>query len=181
MFDKEYSFKGRHAQRVESLTRNLDDKIKGGIKIFGRNLDVYMDAPLIGFLYNRQAEIDNTRNPVNNELYTTKIFGETLIQNKLELEFNFRLIMLLDEKYEKDKQVRISKAFRKMGDNYEDIQRYESYVRGGGDVLYEKLIEGADDTHDYIDRLSEFVNDFQAKFNANIDLDAVQKLCRGID
>ena len=181
MFDKEYSFRGRHAQRVDSLTKNLDDKVKGGIKLFGRNLDVYMDAPLIGFLYNRLAEVDNTRNPVNNEVYTTKIFGDILIQNKLELEFNFRMIMLLDENYEKDLQIRISKAFRKMGEKIEDIQRYESYVRGGVDVLYEKLIEGVNETEEYIERLNEFVNDFQAKFMNGIKMDEIMLLCRRND
>ncbi|MBP3238898.1 MAG: hypothetical protein J6M24_07485 [Lachnospiraceae bacterium] len=181
MFDKEYSFKGRHAQRVEKLTSNLDDRIKGGLKLFGRNLDVYMDAPLVGILYNRKAEADYTKNPVNNETYVTKIFGDILIQNKLELEFNYKLIMLLDERSEKDPKVRISKAFRRTGDDYTDIETYESYVRGGIDVLYEKLIEGVTDTHEYIERLAEFVGDFQEKYNDCIDFEEVCKLSRGED
>ena len=181
MFDKEYSFKGIHALRVEMLTANLDENVKGGLRLFARNFDVYMDAPLVGFLFNRKAEIDNTRNPNTNEVYTTKIFGDILIQNKLDLEFNYRLIMLLDDKAEKDANLRISKAFRRMGENYQDTQLYESYVRGGVDVLYEILIDGAREPRDYIEKLSEFVNDFQDRFNEKINIDEVMKLCRGND
>ncbi|MBR0131962.1 MAG: hypothetical protein IJM14_02635 [Lachnospiraceae bacterium] len=180
MFDKEYSFKGRHAQRVELLTSNLDENMKG-LKLFARNFDVYMDAPLVGFLYNRKADFDYSKNPNTNEVYTTKIFGDILIQNKLELEFNYRLIMLLDSNAEKDPKIRVSKAFRRMGENYEDNQLYESYVRGGVDVLYEKLIEGAHEPGEYIEKVSEFVSDFQARFIDEIDMDEVMQLCKGID
>lgn len=55
--------------------------------------------------------------------------------------FNFRLIMLLDKQYEPDEDKRIDKAFRHMGENPADEERFDSYVRGGVDVLYEKLIE----------------------------------------
>lgn len=46
MFDKEYSFKGTHADKVVKLTAKFDDKNS----IFKRNLDVYMMAPIVGFL-----------------------------------------------------------------------------------------------------------------------------------
>ena len=38
MFDKEYSFKGTHAEKVNKLTAKFDDKNQ----LFKRNLDVYM-------------------------------------------------------------------------------------------------------------------------------------------
>ena len=49
MFDKQYRFKGRHALRVDKLTEVFDELSKA--KLIDRNVDVYANAPLIGFLY----------------------------------------------------------------------------------------------------------------------------------
>ena len=54
MFDKQYRFKGRHALRVDKLTGVFDDLSKA--KLIDRNVDVYANAPLIGFLYGRMAD-----------------------------------------------------------------------------------------------------------------------------
>lgn len=47
MFDKQYRFKGRHALRVDQLTGVFDELSKA--KLIDRNVDVYANAPLIGF------------------------------------------------------------------------------------------------------------------------------------
>ena len=47
MFDKQYRFKGRHAVRVDQLTSAFDTVSKA--KLFDRNVDVYTNAPLVGF------------------------------------------------------------------------------------------------------------------------------------
>lgn len=59
MFDKQYRFKGRHALRVDQLTSAFDGESKA--QLFGRNVDVYTNAPLVGFLYGRTAEQDDTK------------------------------------------------------------------------------------------------------------------------
>ena len=178
MFDKEYTFKGSHARKVSALTYNYDETLKSGLHIFETNLDVYLNAPVIGFLYGRKADIDNTRNPDRNEVYTTKIFGDKMISSQTQLLFNYRLIMLLDKAYEPDIQKRITKAFRKTGENAADIELYESYVRGGIDVLYEKILDGAESNHEIIDRLIEFIQDFQDRFNRDIDMNKISEMCR---
>ena len=91
--------------------------------------------------------------------------------------FNFRLIMLLDKQYESDEDKRIDKAFKHMGENPADEERFDSYVRGGVDVLYEKLIEGATDPEDYINNLFEFVEEFQDRFNSEVSNDDILQLC----
>lgn len=58
-------------------------------------MDVYLLAPIVGFLYNR-------RSPVDKGASTTKIFTDILLKYQKELEFNYRLIMLLDEEHEAD-------------------------------------------------------------------------------
>lgn len=175
MFDKQYRFKGIHAVRVDALTSVFDDVSKA--KLFERNVDVYTNAPLVGFLYGRCADIDDTKNPENNQVYNQNVMGDRVIYSQEELMFNFRLIMLLDKEYEPDVDKRIDKAFRYMGENPDDEKRFDSYVRGGVDVLYEKLIEGASVPEDYVNNLYEFLEEFQEKFNENVSSEDILKLC----
>lgn len=175
MFDKQYRFRGRHALRVDALTSVFDSLSKA--KIFERNVDVYTNAPLVGFLYGRKADLDDTKNPETNQVYTQNVMGDRVIYSQEELLFNFRLIMLLDKEYEPDEENRIDKAFRHTGEDPADEERFDSYVRGGIDLLYEKLIEGASSPEEYISRLYDFIEEFQDKFNSEITNDSILELC----
>ena len=175
MFDKQYRFRGRHAVRVDELTSIFDSDSKA--KLFERNVDVYANAPLVGFLFGRTAEPADTRNPETNQVYNQNVMGDRVIYSQEELLFNFRLIMLLDKEYEPDEDVRINKAFRHMGEDPADEARFDSYVRGGVDVLYEKLIEGVSSPDEYVMRLYDFVEEFQEKFNEEMSNEDILKLC----
>ena len=71
----------------------------------------------------------------------------------------------------------IEKAFR--GNNTpEDEALYESYVRGGVEVLYEKLMEGVDTSDGYTSRLFDFLEEFDARYSHVVDMDQVLELCR---
>ena len=175
MFDKQYRFRGRHAVRVDALTSVFDSNSKA--KLFDRNVDVYANAPLVGFLYGRTAEQDDTRNPETNQVYNQNVMGDRVIYSQEELQFNFRLIMLLDKDYEPNEDERIDKEFKHMGENPDDEARFDSYVRGGVDVLYEKLIEGVSSPDEYVTRLYDFIEEFQEKFNDEISSDDILKLC----
>lgn len=89
MSDKQYRFRGSHAERVTKLTTQFESI--SGTKVFERNVDVLRDAPLIGFLYNRRADLDNTKNPTTNEVYNTNVMGDRVIYSSEEMLFNFRL------------------------------------------------------------------------------------------
>lgn len=175
MFDKQYRFRGRHAVRVDKLTGVFDSDSKA--KLFDRNVDVYTNAPLVGFLYGRRAEIDNEKNPETNQVYNQNVMGDRVIYSQEELTFNFRLIMLLDKDYEPDEDKRIDKAFRHMGDDPADEERFNSYVRGGVDVLYEKLIEGASSLDDFISRLYDFIEEFHERFHEETNVEKILKMC----
>ena len=47
--------------------------------MFNRNVDVYTNAPLVGFLYGRRAEPDATKNPETNEVYNQNVMGDRVI------------------------------------------------------------------------------------------------------
>ena len=175
MFNKQYRFLGKHALRVDKLTSVFDSKSKA--KLFERNVDVYANAPLVGFLYGRTAVLDDTRNPVTNQVYNQNVMGDRVIYSQEELLFNFRLIMLLDKAYEPNEDIRINKAFKNMGEDPADEARFDSYVRGGVDVLYEKLIEGVSSPDDFVTRLYDFIDEFQEKFNKGVTSEDILKLC----
>lgn len=175
MFDKQYRFRGRHALRVDMLTSVFDKDSKS--KLFERNVDVYSNAPLVGFLFGRIAAPDDLKNPETNQVYNQNVMGDRVIYSQEELLFNYRLIMLLDKEYEPDENKRIDKAFRHMGEEPADIERFDSYVRGGVDVLYEKLIEGASTVDDYMGRLFDFIEDFQDRFNSEVTNEEILRLC----
>lgn len=175
MFDKQYRFKGRHALRVDQLTSIFDGESRA--QLFARNIDVYTNASLIGFLYGRVAEQDNTRNPETNQVYDESVMGDRVIASQEELIFNYRLLMLLDEAYEPDEEKRIDKAFRHVGENPQDEERFESYVRGGIDILYERLIEGVTEPEEYINNLYEFVEEIHTRFNLEVSEERILQLC----
>jgi len=170
MFNGEYRFKGKHAERVVRLCSVFDTT--SNAVLFKRFVDIYMNAPLVGFLYGRRAELDNTRN-VAGQVEERKVFSEQVINSGKDLQFNFWLIMLLDSDYEPDEEKRIDKAFKKMGQDPKDEERFDSYVRGGIDVLYEKLMDGDTDPGDYVSRLYDFLDEINEKFNSKIDRDEI--------
>ncbi|WP_339295644.1 hypothetical protein MKY82_05190 [Paenibacillus sp. FSL W7-1279] len=169
MFEKEYSFKGKHAEKVIKLTAKFDRDIQ----LFARNFDVYIVAPIIGFLYGRKADLDKGTE-------TTKIFPDILMREQSDLKFNYMLIMLLDKENEQNFDERINKAFRHYGSEkaQSDEQLYEQYVRGGVDILYEKLIETASNNDDYLKNLYDFLEEFDERYNQAISTDSILDLCR---
>ena len=172
MFDKEYSFKGKHSEMVIKLTGEFSTSNEEGNSLkkhslFQRNFDVYLLAPIVGFLYNRTSEVDIT--PQGG---ATKIFPDILMKNSDDLNFNYRLIMLLDKENEPDSEKRIEKAFRG-SKNDDDELLYDRYVLGGVEVLYENLIEKS---NDYITNLYEFLEDFESRYNDDLDIEKVLEL-----
>lgn len=172
MFNKEYSFKGKHAEYVIGLTSPID---KGSNKLFNRNLDVYILAPIVGFLYNRRAPVDKESNK------ETKIFGDILMKNGTTLKYNFKLIMLLADVDKVPVEERINRAFRynehaEQMAGCEDL--YEQYVRGGVEVLYEKLVHNVVETDDYLKRLYDFLEEVKDRWNDETSFDDILDLCK---
>lgn len=167
MFDKQYIFKGKHAIMVDKLTAQFDETSTA--KIFARNIDVYVNAPIVGFLYGRKADIDTSTPDTQN------IMGDRVIYSQEDLKFNYRLIMLLDTNNEPDSIKRIDKAFRTIGTAVaaDDETLFERYVRGGVEVLYEKLIDDVSNPDDYIKRLYDFVEEFEERFNESITVESI--------
>lgn len=170
MFDKQYRFFGSHAEKVNALTAIFDEESKA--KLFDRNLDVYINAPLVGFLYRRKSVKDST-----GEVNPQNIFPEQMINSSDKLKYILRLIILLDTEHEPDQDKRMDRAFRHFGQE-DDLANFDQYVLGGVDVLYEKLVEGATESSEFIGRLFDFLDEFNDRFNSEISNDDILTLCR---
>ena len=167
IFNDDYQFKGAHAEKVNRLTASFS----GTNSLFNRNLDIYILAPIVGFLYNRTAALDASGKPAN-------ILYAAMSRELNALWFNYRLIMLLDKNHEPDFDKRVDKAFRYYGKEMAapDEERYEEFVRGGVDVLYEKLIEPSNTEEDYLKNLFDFMEEFEDRYGQSSD--EIVDLCR---
>ena len=86
MFTHDYSFRGSHAERVKALVTHKFDKEH---TLFEKNMDVYLLAPIVGFLYNRKADIDKTTPS------TTNILAEIMIKYQKELNTKIKKYKIL--------------------------------------------------------------------------------------
>ena len=175
IFNDNYHFYGRHAEEMIKLTEPIEKDNKSA-KLFSANYQVMQVAPLIGFLYGRTAELDKKAQSPDEKIAVTNIMVSQIIPIQEKLEFNYRMIMMLDEAYEPDPKKRLDKALRHAGKEPEDVKRFESYIRGGIDVLYEKLVEGNNDPHDIMDSLQTFAEDCKERFNDEFTKEDILRL-----
>ena len=154
-FRREKTLYGKHAKYVKEL------KDKG---IFGRYIDVYKAASIVGFLYNKKEEEDKVKNSFGT-LDEAKIFTEQVVKETKYLKINFQIIILLDKEYEKDDDKRMEKAFRNLADNEKDIDLFESYTRGGIEILYDKCISTSNQKDDFMANIIEFLEEIKDKYS----------------
>lgn len=164
MFKREYTFYGVHAEKVQELTSKFADS---GARIFQRNVDVLLFAPIVGFLFGRTATIDQTNNT------TTKIFTDQMIREDRGLRLNYQLVTLLDKNNSVDKEKRINSAFRHIGKDYAvlELQRFNEYILGGVEVLHEKIISLSTLDDDYLINIYDFLEDIYERYNEKIETD----------
>lgn len=171
MFNKEYSFKGTHAQKVIVLTAKFNEKTA----IFKTNIDVFINAAVVGYLYKKKSSPNNEKN-TDGKSVTTKIFIDAFNSHQTDLYFAYRLVILSDKTNESKFEERLNKAFRYFyeDNSASDFELFEQYVLGGIDILYEKLIIGAKTHSDYVLKLYEFINELHERYieeeSDNMDL-----------
>lgn len=129
MFERDYFFRGKHAIYVEELKERVINKEKGGL--FSSFMEIFLVAPLIGYLDNRRSPIDKS------QIYEKKIFKTEMDKISEELIFIYKLITINDKKVEKALSKRIEKAFKDL--EKDDFEIFEEYLRGGIEILYENL------------------------------------------
>jgi len=158
MFERDFEFRGKHATYTKFL--------KDTAKVFNRNIDIYMEASIIGLLHGRLAERDTT------DTDRTNILAGVFIEEKEKCKFLFRVIMLLDTSTGLTPEQCLDRAFRE--DNNEvalkkNMALFNSYVYGGIEVLYEKFFTNCTTSDDYLNMIYTFVNNFKNDINGITD------------
>ncbi|KGX91856.1 hypothetical protein [Pontibacillus marinus] len=160
MFETEVVIKGKHANYVDYL-RN-----EKSANLFKRNMDVYLLAPFVGFYYNHKGEEDNSINT------NTKIFADTVIREKLKLEFIYQTVMILH--HEGSSKEKVKAAFDSSEHQVkENMEVFHSYTLGGIEKLYEKLVEESYDEEDYLNELFSFIQEFNNE-NTKEEIDILE-------
>jgi len=170
MFKKEYVFYGSHADKVQALVSKFSNF--SGSTLFRRNVDVLLFAPIVGFLFGKMSEVDKSKNR------STKIFIEQMIREDLRIRFNYQIITLLDKKNIIDDDKRIDSTFRNIEQEEaeSELRRYNEYILGGVDILWEKLIEPAKLEQDYLNNLYDFLDAINDRYNETLTNDSVMDL-----
>lgn len=154
MFDKNIKISGKHSFYMDEL------KNKG---LFKRHLDIYIHSAIIGFHYGRVSKSDKTSE--YSSYKPTNIFLEQIMTEINNLEFVYRLVMLLHEADKLELDERIKRAFR--DDSLDEVHEqhknnmliFNSYVLGGIEVFYEKIIEQSVTELDYLKKSYEFMKE----------------------
>ena len=156
MYEKDIIITGTHASYIKEMK-----EVAG---LFARNLDIYMLAPIMGFLNNRKGQKNNEGGE------KSTIQAQQLSNVKEDCELIYRLIILLDGD-DIDKDERLNRAFRydsdvekkKEFDNAMEI--YNEYVLGGIEYMYETFVAGCVEVDDYTTKIFEAASDFQDEIN----------------
>ncbi len=178
LFRSQVRFYGKHGHYLEELTPDRDKaknlelpEIKRNKYLFESVVDIYVLAPLVGYLYQRKAERDGSE-PTKN------IMEHALATHHDRLIFSYEMLMILDKASQPDLNERIRRAFRandKLAE--EGMVLFNSYARGGIEVLWENLVDGAATPDDLVRNLMDFVEDWNERFlNETEELDLDQLL-----
>lgn len=177
-FSGEYSFTGIHADYVKKLTSSIIAKGKyiKEIKLFEYNHKIYTEAPMVGFLYKRKADKD-IGDKGNEDNSIAKISEGQIIRYADRAQEVMKLILLLDKEYEPDEQRRIDKAFRYFCEDENDFRLFEDYMRGGIEIMYEKIIGESTDPYEIAGNLVTFLDDVKEMFNDQVGDNDILQLC----
>lgn len=172
MFDGDYNITGTHATKLKFLARKNaqddgpDDTVVSA-KLFERYIDVYMNAAVWGLLYDRTASVDNKSKD------RARIYSDAYSKERDNCFFLYRLVMLLEKKTNASQEERIDRAFRydsqpeKADELKACLDLFHSYVRGGIEVMYEKLTDGCSTRDDYLTRIYDVMKQFKQELDGS--------------
>lgn len=151
LFENEIEINGKYA----NYARFLKDQV--GLFLTFREL--YVNAIIIGFLYNIKESNDS-----NIKVQSASIFSSDLSKRKSDLRFLYRMIMLLDNKDDFTLDDYMNRTFR--DDSEEDRSKLKanmailnSYACGGIEYLYNKF-QNSDGLGDTVDIMYEWIKEF---------------------
>ncbi|MCI8484419.1 MAG: hypothetical protein HFH41_08780 [Lachnospiraceae bacterium] len=157
-FKKEFEFRGKHARMVSELCTLNDYQHT----YFKRAIDVYVLAAVVGFRVDRKAEADYAPNE------SKSIFSEQMLGAKEDLDFLMQMMVMLENEDNVSLEERVKKAFRG-AETQEEFEHYRdlfhSYVRGGVEELYERLVLRKAEVEEFYDEKTANLMELLERFS----------------
>lgn len=132
-FRKEFEFHGKHARMADELCSIKDIENN----YFKRVIDIYLLAAIVGFRFDRRAKVDYS------SADTKSIFPEVMNKEKENLDFIMQIILMLDNVKSMNSKESVIQAFKGALTKEQYIEyetKFNDYVRGGLEEIYESLI-----------------------------------------
>lgn len=158
---RECKITGKHALYMKFLCKARTGK-KEGVNVFDRNIDLYMIAALVGLKNNAKGKVDNTKNESGGE-ETATIQLQQMENNRADLEYIYRTIMLLDNSEVLTEKERIARAFRFDNDDskfLDNMKIFNSYVLGGIEIIYDYFKDDEGSEKQLQNDILRFVKDY---------------------
>ena len=168
MFDGDYNITGIHATYLKYLVNDA--------KAFGRYIDVYMTAAVVGALNDKRSETDSSTDRARiyadafshehdkcMEIFRTIILAESSkdwnSDERTNICFKYRDEKLINAPNEvPDEEITIMK---------EALDLFNSYVRGGIEILYDTFFSASISLDDSIDYAYKTVFDHNTKLESS--------------
>lgn len=153
-----YKFRGKHATYAKFLATDKGSERKDGLNIFNRILDVYMISAIVGLIYDRRSQIDNSIKD------SSDIEPQQMYNEQKKLLYVYRLVLLLDTSTGLTEKERINRAFRTDENDTQQIKKnlalFNNYVLGGLEYLYEVFSGCYGNEEDKMNEMFSFVEKF---------------------
>lgn len=166
LFMDDYLFVGSHEEKARKLTSEIDNA--SGAKIFNSAVELYMAAAIVGCYYDR-------RSPREKGDKTYRIMQNQFSNHYYALIHIYRLVMLSENDISLEPIDKINNAF-KYHEEPENMKKFEEYMLGGIDILYDKLFISTNSSYDdFLSSVNALISEFKECRNhdeSDIDFDS---------
>lgn len=141
LFENDITLTGKHATYLKFLVNDA--------QLYQDYIDVYMNAVVFGYLYNVKSDKDNGTQD------RARIYADAFSNHRDECISLYRIITLLDNKSLSQEEC-LNKSFRYDSDpqKYDEVrasmEKFNSYVRGGIEYMYNQFTTGCTSKEDYV-------------------------------
>lgn len=166
LFMDDYLFTGSHEEKARKLTSEIDNS--SGAKIFTSAVQLYMAAAVVGCHYGR-------RSPREKGDKTLRIMQNQFSNHYYDLIYIYKLVMLSEKDISLEPIDKINNAF-KYYESPENMKKFEEYMLGGVDILYDKIFTSTNSSYDdFLSSINALMGEFKdsdKKDEVEIDFDS---------
>ena len=184
MFDSDYKVSGIYAtywkdlcKRQKRKDESEEEYKKEHLKIFNSYMDCYLVATVLGIRYGRIGTLED---PDNKD--SAGMLQEIINKKSNQLKYIYQVVMLFEKVRDLSEDERLENAFQLSEFNddgsinlenaeriKENLELFEKYFFGGLEILHEEFVEKCTTDDDYLDRIHEFVSEYDAEIQSLVE------------